>query len=154
LKGCTFMRWSKQGVPLAGKIRCRAVLAGLAWALSATLAACAVMGAWVVLSAGLVYNLSAFGTAGTLLGAAFGGFAGGRAAGTLGSLNGFITGLIYGLFLSAFVMIGSGGDFFTPGLVFHTLVLGVAGAAGGILGVNLPGKVRLALKRTAKQSGL
>ncbi|OPZ74056.1 MAG: hypothetical protein BWY80_00739 [Firmicutes bacterium ADurb.Bin456] len=77
-----------------------------------------------------------------------GGFAGGRDAGMLGSLHGFVTGLLYGLLLSAFVMIGSGGNLPAPGLVFYTLILGVAGAAGGILGVNLPGRARSVPKRT------
>ena len=155
MKGYTFMRWSKQGVPVAGKIRCMAVMAGLARAFSATLALCALMCAWVVLSAGLTYDFSNFVTAGTLLGAVLGGFASGRAAGTLGSLHGLIAGLIYGMFLSALVMIGSEGSYSALGLVFRTLVLGVAGTAGGILGVNLKSKVRIVSKiRTKKQPGL
>ena len=155
MKGYTFMRWSKQGVPVSGKIRCRAVMAGLARAFSATLALCALMFTWVVLSAGLTYDFSDFVAAGTLLAAVLGGFAGGRAAGTLGSLHGFITGLLYGLFLSALVMIGCEGSYSALGLVFRTLVLGVAGTAGGILGVKLSSKVVLVPKRGAKrQPGL
>lgn len=155
MKGYTFMRWSKQGVPVVGKIRCRAVMAGLAWAFSATLAGCAVMCAWVVLSAGLIYDFSDFVAAGSLLGAVLGGFASGRATGTLGSLHGLITGLLYGLFLSALVMIGSEGSYSALGLVFRILILGVAGTAGGILGVNLCSKVRIVPKRRmTKQPGL
>jgi len=149
------MRWSKQGVPVSGKIRGRAIMAGLARAFGATLALCALMCAWVVLSAGLIYDFSDLVAAGTLLGAVLGGFAGGRVAGTLGSLHGFIIGLIYGLFLSALVVFSSGGSYSVLGLIFRTLILGVAGTAGGILGVNLSNKVVMVPKRGAKkQPGL
>lgn len=155
LKGYTFMRWSKQGVPVVKKIRPEAVLVGLAWSFSATLAACAVMCAWVVLSAGPVYSFSAFVTAGTLLGATLGGVACGRTAGTLGALHGLMVGLAYGLLLSALLFIGSEKSFSASGLVFRTVVLGVVGSAGGIIGVNLYSKVRsIRGKRTTKQPGL
>lgn len=137
LKGLTFMHWSRREVPVVKRLKAGAVLVGLAWALSATLAACAVMCAWVVLAAGPVYNFSAFIAAGSIIGAILGGAACGKAAGTLGLLHGFLSGSFYGLLLVALLIAGSAEGASLAELATRTALLGIAGSIGGVFGVNL-----------------
>lgn len=145
MKGLTYMGWSVRGVPVVKRLKAGAVLVGLAWALSATLAACAGMCAWVVLSAGPVYNFSNFLVAGSIIGAILGGVACGKAAGTLGLLHGFLAGLLYGLLLMALVVTGNLEGFSVTELATRAALLGIAGSAGGVLGVNLQYKRRIAV---------
>lgn len=142
MKGLTFMHWSNYEVPVVKRLKAGAVLVGLAWALSATLGACAVMFAWVVLAAGPVYNFSTFVAAGSVFGAILGGAVSGKAAGTLGLLHGFLVGLFYGLFLLALVASGDIEVFSVTEMAIRVLLLGIAGLVGGIFGVNSPGKGR------------
>lgn len=137
LKGLTFMHWSGREESVVKRLKAGAVLVGLAWALSATLAACAMMCAWVVLSSGPVYNFSAFIAAGSIIGAILGGAASGKAAGTLGLLHGFVTGSFYGLLLVALFIAGSPEGFSAVELGTKTALLGIAGSIGGVFGVNL-----------------
>lgn len=147
MKGLTFMHWSRGEVPAVKRVKAGAVLVGLAWALSATLAVCAVMCAWVVLAAGPVYNFSAFIAAGAIIGAILGGAASGKAAGTLGLLHGFLAGSLYGLLLVALIIAGSAEGASLAELVMRTALLGIAGSMGGVLGVNLSYKGRAGSRR-------
>ncbi|BAF58992.1 hypothetical protein PTH_0811 [Pelotomaculum thermopropionicum SI] len=131
-----FVRWHGYGRP-AGRLAGGALLMGLVWAFGIMLAACAAMCAWVVLAAWPVYEFGAFLTAGSVAGAVLGGAACARAAGRFGLLHGFITGLLFGLFLEALLFAGSPGSFTAAGLALRAAFLGVAGAAGGLAGVNL-----------------
>ncbi len=136
MKRLTFLLLSNSGTPIVKKLKSGAVLVGLAWALGVTLAACAVMCSWVVLTAGPVYDFGAFIAAGSVIGAILGGATCGKTAGTLGLLHGFLTGWIYGLILAVLPVTGSA-EFFAAGLVIRPVLLGIAGAIGGIAGVNL-----------------
>jgi putative membrane protein (TIGR04086 family) len=113
-------------------------MSGLAWAFSATLAACILMYAWVMLSASPVYYLGTLIITGTVLGAFAGGVAAGRAAQTLGILHGFLAGLGYGLLLLGLFVLGSKSGFTSVGIILRVLLLGLAGALGGLFGINLP----------------
>lgn len=147
MKGLTFMHWSSCEVPVVKRLKAGAVLVGLAWALSATLAACAVMCAWVVLVAGPVYNFSTFVAAGSVIGAILGGGACGKAAGMLGLLHGFLAGSFYGLLLMALVVSGSVEVYSVTELATRVLLLGIAGSIGGVFGVNFHGKERIGTGR-------
>lgn len=137
LKNLTLMSWTAEKKPLVRRIKPVAVLSGLAWAFSATLAACILMYAWVILSANPVYYLGALIIAGAALGALAGGIAAGRAARTLGLLHGFLVGLCYGLLILVLFMLGSNADFAPVEIMARALLLGIAGALGGLLGINI-----------------
>lgn len=152
MKNLTLMRWTAEEKTLVRRIKPVAVMSGLAWAFSATLAACVLMYAWVVLSASPVYYLGAHIIAGTALGALAGGIAAGRTARSLGLVHGLLAGLGYGLLLSAFFMLGSDGGFPPLALTARVLLLGVIGALGGILGINIPsGAIRKPVVRTGRK---
>ncbi|MEG3069998.1 MAG: TIGR04086 family membrane protein [Peptococcaceae bacterium] len=136
MKGLTFVRWSKSQTPVFSRFRAGAALVGLAWALGITFAACILMFAWVVLSVGPVYNFSTFVIAGSISGAVAGGAVCGRAARSMGLAHGFLTGLSYGLLLAILFYIGSSATLSAAELSPRVLLLGVAGAFGGLLGVN------------------
>lgn len=147
MKGLTFMRCTGGGGSIFKQLRAGAIIIGLAWSVSATLAACAVMCAWVVLSAGPVYHFSTFLTAGSLLGAFFGGAVSGKTAGALGAMHGFLAGSLYGLLLAAPVLTGGVEGFSTADLVTRVTVLGLAGATGGVFGLNARHKGWTGLRR-------
>ena len=136
MKGFTFLYWSKGQAPVFRRFRAGSVLFGLAWALGVTFAACILMFAWVVLSSGPVYNFSVFVIAGSIFGAVTGGAVCGRTAGSMGLAHGFLVGLLYGLLLAFLFFTGSPENFSAAELLKRALLLGVAGAAGGLLGVN------------------
>lgn len=148
MRGLTFVRWSRPGGPVLNRLKGGALLAGLAWALSVTVAACVVMCAWVVLSAGPVYHFSAFVAAGALLGALAGGTAAGKAAGTLGATHGFLAGSLYGLLLIVLFTAGSPEGFSMRDLAGRAALLGAAGTAGGVLGVNSRPYQRRSMQKT------
>lgn len=136
MSGLTFMRWSRRDDPLTKKICVGAILSGLAWALSITLAAGALMCAWVLLSAGPVYNFGVFVAVGAMLGAFAGGAAAGRAAGILGLWHGFLAGSLYGALLMSLITAGSIGGFSTSELTARVAFMGLAGGLGGLIGIN------------------
>jgi len=103
------------------------------------------MFSWVVLTAGPVYDFSAFMVASSVIGAVLGGFASARAAGSLGLLHGFLAGMLYGLLVIALLMAGGAGVHTVPGLAVREFIFGMAGAAGGLFGVN----ARFAVKKRA-----
>jgi putative membrane protein (TIGR04086 family) len=138
IKNLTLMRWTAEKKPLVRRIKPGAIISGLAGALSATLAACILMYAWVVLSASPVYYLGTLIIAGAALGAFAGGIAAGRSAQTLGLMHGFLVGLCYGLLLLALFIAGSGAGISTLEIMVRALLLGCAGALGGLLGINIP----------------
>ncbi|MDD4237627.1 MAG: TIGR04086 family membrane protein [Desulfotomaculaceae bacterium] len=137
LKNFTLMRWTTEEKSLVRRIKPVAIMSGLAWACSATLGACILMYAWVVLSVSPVYYLGALVIAGTALGALAGGIAAGRAARTLGLLHGFLVGLCYGLLLLALFTLGSQASFAPAEIMARELLLGITGALGGLLGINI-----------------
>lgn len=134
MKTLTFVRWSRAG-RAANRLQPGALIPGLVWAMSVSAAVCVIMCAWVVLSAGPVYNFSSFVAAGAIMGALWGGGAAGKSAGALGAVHGLITGSLYGLLLAALVTAGSPA-FSAADLAWRVAGLGVAGAVGGLLGVN------------------
>lgn len=138
MKNVTLMRWTAEEQSLVKRVKPTAVMAGLAWACSATLAVCILMYAWVVLSVSPVYHLGALIIAGAVLGALAGGIAAGRAARTLGLLHGFLAGLCYGLLLLGLFILGSRAGFSAAEIAVRVLLLGIAGAMGGLLGINIP----------------
>lgn len=142
MKNVTLMRWTAEEKPMVRRIKPAAIVSGLAWAFSATLAACILMYAWVVLSASPVYYLGTQIIAGAALGALAGGIAAGRAARTLGLVHGLLAGMGYGLLLLAFFMLGSKAVFAPVEIVARVLLLGIIGALGGVLGVNIQYGVR------------
>ncbi len=146
MKGLTYLHWSKRQTPVSSRFKAGAALFGLAWSLGVTFAACVLMSAWVVLSVGPVYNFSAFVMAGSAFGAVVGGAVCGRTAGSMGLIHGFFTGLTYGFLLAVLFHIGSSGGFNTTELLVRALVLGMAGALGGLLGVNTRVKKRLPVR--------
>jgi len=146
----TLMRWTGEKKPLIRRVKPLAIMSGLAWALSATLAACLLMYAWVVLSAGPVYYLGALIIAGLALGALAGGIAAGRSARTLGLLHGFLVGLCYGVLLLALFLLGSRAGFSHAEIIARVLFLGITGALGGLLGINIPHAMN---QRSAERAG-
>lgn len=138
MKNLTLMRWTGEKKTLVSRLKPMAIMTGLAWAFSATLAFCILMYAWVVLSAGPVYYFGILVNAGAVLGVLAGGIAVGRAAGTLGSLHGFLVGLCYGLVVLTLFMLGSRAGFSPAEIMARELLLGITGALGGLLGINIP----------------
>ncbi|MCL6561146.1 MAG: TIGR04086 family membrane protein [Firmicutes bacterium] len=138
MKGLQFLLWSRSDVPAARKIKISAVLPGLAWALSVTLAACALMGVWVLGSYGPVYNFAAFLGAASFSGTALGGAVSGRSAGTLGWLHGGLVGLSYGLLFLLLVLAATPCLFSGFELAGRFMGYTVTAAMGGVIGVNLP----------------
>lgn len=138
MKNLTLVRMTSEKKPMFTRIKPAAIMTGLAWAFSATLAACVLMYAWVVLSASPVYYLGTQITAAATLGALAGGMAAGRAARILGLVHGFLAGLGYGLLLMAFFMLGSAAGISPMEIAARVLLLGIIGALGGLLGINIP----------------
>lgn len=138
IKNFTLMHWTAEKQPLVKRIKPPAILSGLAWSFSATLAACILMYAWVVLSASPVYYLETLIIAGSALGALSGGIAAGRSVRTLGLMHGFLVGLCYGLLLLVLFMLGSGAGFSPVEIFTRALFLGITGALGGLMGINIP----------------
>ncbi len=141
------MIWSGNEAPVLRRLKIGAVLLGLAWAMGSALAVCALMFAWVALSAGLVYNFSVFLIAGSIIGAILGGTVCGRAAGTMGLLHGFLAGLFYGLLLASLFLAGNMESFTFRELLPRVLFLGVAGSIGGLAGVNWRDRKKARLMR-------
>jgi putative membrane protein (TIGR04086 family) len=146
----TLLHWTDEKKSLISRVKPMAIMSGLAWALSATLAACILMYAWVVLSAGPVYYLGALIIAGLALGAFAGGIAAGRVARSLGVLHGFLVGLCYGVLLLALLLLGSRAGFSPAEIMARALFLGLTGALGGLLGINIPYTMN---QRAAERAG-
>lgn len=141
------MIWSGNEAPVLRRLKIGAVLLGVAWAMGAALATCALMFAWVVLSTGLVYNFSVFLIAGSVIGAILGGAVSGRTAGAMGLLHGFLAGLGYGLLLVSLFLIGNMESLTFREPFLRVLFLGAAGSIGGLLGVNLRDRKKVRLMR-------
>ena len=139
--------WSSRGSRSQG-LNPKAVLSGTVWALSIIVAALTVTGFWVMFSSQEVFYLSGLTSLITLAGVAAGGVISGRLAGGQGWLHGIIVGLIYVLVLTALTGLVSFQSLDWVVVFFHVLPLLLAGALGGILGVNLP--VRRSVYRNAR----
>lgn len=136
VKGLTFVHWSRR-LPNDRRIKAGAVIAGLIWSLSTTLAAFLLLGLWVIMTRGVEYHLTGVLSAATLLGAALGGAVSGKAAGKQGWLHGATVSVIYGTLLMLLASAG-GPEAFTGLTVAGRLsAYGLLGAAGGIVGVNI-----------------
>lgn len=152
LRNLTLMHWAGEKESFVGRIRPVAIMSGLAWAFSATLAACILMYAWVMLSASPVYYLGTLIITGTVLGGFAGGIAAGRAVRTLGLLHGFLVGFCYGLMILGLFVLGSKASFAPVGIIMRVFLLGLTGALGGLLGINIPSIVnRKPAERTVKK---
>jgi putative membrane protein (TIGR04086 family) len=137
MKSITMLRWSSGEKASNRVITPGSILSGLAWAVSTTLAICILMYAWVILSVSPVFYMGTLVIAGVTLGALIGGIAAGKASEKLGLIHGFLAGLCYGLLLLALFSWG-GSSFALTEIIARMLWLGMAGALGGIIGINLP----------------
>ena len=130
------------------RINPKAVLSGTVWALSVIVSALTVTGFWVMFSSQEVFYLSGLTSLITLAGVATGGVISGRLAGGQGWLHGTMVGLVYVLLLTALTGMVSSQSLVWFVVFLQVLPLLLAGALGGILGVNLP--VRRRVYRNAR----
>ena len=130
------------------RINPKAVLSGTVWALSVIVVALTVTGFWVMFSSHEVFYLSGLISLITLAGVAAGGVISGRLAGGQGWLHGTMVGFVYVLLLTALTGMVSSQSLDWLVVFLHVLSLLLAGALGGILGVNLP--VRRRVYRNAR----
>lgn len=137
MKSITMLRWYNGEKASNRAIKPGAILSGLAWAVSATLAICILMYAWVILSVSPVFYMGTLVIAGVTLGALTGGIAAGKAAEKFGFMHGLLAGLCYGLLLLVLFSWG-GSSFSLAEIIARMLWLGMAGALGGITGINIP----------------
>ncbi|CCO07669.1 TIGR04086 family membrane protein [Desulforamulus hydrothermalis] len=140
----TFVHWQKQGVKGDRPFKKGAVGTGLAQAFSVTLAVFLMMGFVVLITNQPVYQFSTAVLLTILASAALGGCGAGAAAGIRGWQHGGMTGLLYGIIFVAF---GALMGLPAPDPVLLPLAMALLGAAGGILGVNLPAVRKRAVQR-------
>ncbi|HHW43625.1 MAG TPA: TIGR04086 family membrane protein [Desulfotomaculum sp.] len=139
IKGVTFVHWNRCGKAGGGQIRPGAVYRGILWAFSFTLIAFVCFGL-VLLSAGArTFSGGPVATAVIIAGAAAGGVSAGNNARNPGWLHGLLVGTGYGVTLVLLGVLAAGGEVLQRLDVATRLgTCTLAGAMGGVVGVNLP----------------
>lgn len=139
-RGVTMVKWSRRGGQ--APIRINALWSGVVWALMTTIFIFAALALWVLMTKGTVYHFSGMIIAVMLLGALAGGIVSGKTAGILGLLHGFLVGMIYFIAIVSFLIAWNTGmpSLFT--LMMQLLFVLLPAAIGGVIGVNLPGRLR------------
>ncbi|AQS59969.1 TIGR04086 family membrane protein [Desulforamulus ferrireducens] len=140
----TFVSWHKYNQKGDKPFKKGAVGIGLVRALSVTVAVFLMLGFVVALTNQPVYNFSYAIMLTIMASAAIGGAGAGASAGIRGWQHGGLTGILYGLlFVVGGLLLG------LPAIdpVMMTVALGLLGAVGGIIGVNLPSARKSSRKR-------
>lgn len=149
-KRLTFLYWSRPEVRGSRQIQMSAVAVGLIWAVMVTLFCGVILALWVTFSEQPRYHFSGILGVCMLAGALLGGGTGGLSARKQGWLHGGTVGLIYGLLFLVMVGVGSLEVLQNPLIWVRLLLLILAGALGGIVGVNLPVKGFGTLRRMGR----
>ena len=129
---------SRQGRRYYRTLQPEAVWAGTVWALSVILALGLLAVAWVIVTPGLGYYLAPALSAVVFIGVLSGGLVSGRRVRNLGWLHGGLVGLATSLVL---VMLAALAGPLAFGLLYWAMriaLLTMVGAAGGVVGINLP----------------
>ncbi|WP_066632619.1 TIGR04086 family membrane protein [Desulfolucanica intricata] len=143
MKRLTFFRWSGQGRWGRQGLNLGAVLIGMVWTLSVTVAIAMAVGLWVIFSSGESFYLSGIISAVTLLSTAIGGGISGRLAGNLGWMHGILVGIIYSILLLILAVLASPQALAFMPVAVKVFFLLLSGTLGGVLGVNIPGHRRI-----------
>lgn len=141
MKGFSFMFWNRRLDNNSRTIDLSVVCLGLVWAIGATMAACLILGLWVLVSSSGVYYFSWLLKGASLLGTFAGGLIAGRRVQNLGWLHGALVGLTYGLVFALLSFANGLGAFSSLDLAGRLGVYTLLGMAAGIVGINLPGSV-------------
>ena len=141
MKGFSFVFWNRRLGDKSRMINLSVVCLGLVWAIGATMAACLILGLWVLFSSSGVYYFSWLLKGASLLGTFAGGLAAGRKAKNLGWLHGALAGLAYGLVFALLSLFNGLGAFSNLDLAGRLGAYTLLGMAAGIAGINLPGSV-------------
>jgi len=137
-KRMTFVYWSHPEARGSRRAQISAVMAGLMWSIMVTLFCGVILALWVTLSEQPRYHLSGILGLCMFAGAVIGGGISGLHARKQGWLNGGVVGLAYGIVCLAMIAGGGVDGMFNPLVLGRLPVLTLAGALGGIVGVNLP----------------
>ncbi len=137
MKKLTVLKWNP---PLGGKgeksFQPGAVLLGVLWAVSISIAVLVVLGLYIMISRYPVYHLSLVISLMTLLTVLLGGTVCGATANRFGLLHGILVGLIYSSIYLAFLCWWNI-SLLKLSLLLNILPLLLAGGIGGVIGVNL-----------------
>ncbi|KUK53379.1 MAG: hypothetical protein XD78_1250 [Desulfotomaculum sp. 46_296] len=141
MKGFSFVFWNRRLGDNSRKINLSVVCLGLVWAIGATMAACLILGLWVMFSSSGVFYFSWLLKGVSLLGTFIGGLTAGRRAQNLGWLHGALVGLTYGLVFALLSLSNGLGAFSSLDLAGRLGAYMLLGMAAGVVGINLPGSV-------------
>lgn len=140
LKRLTFVYWTRPDLQTK-RFETAALKTGFMWAVLVTLFFGVVLGMWVTLSPRPQYYMPVVLNLCLLAGVTAGGLAGGFHARRQGFLHGGAVGILYGFLLVAISAVIAGGDInilLGSPLLLRLPLLILAGAAGGLVGVNIP----------------